>query len=234
MSADDWCLVVVFIMLGAFMWMHIEEDLKEEKMKKICDNFKLFYNIMTFNSDDEFYFVQILVRPKDGNKSASGNNKNRLVKYYTIRSIEELQKYEKEIKGICELCNARAYIHPTKRSFASVAKEMILCTTAMYCAENFKGMKSIFSTACGRSFISKDKKYVVDIDGDELDVKDIKVHIENYCEPLNKNKVLYEVPTLNGIHLICAPFNVAKFREKYPSIDLHTNNPTLLYYKKVI
>lgn len=34
MSADDWCLIVVFILLGAFMWMHIEEDLEEEKKKK--------------------------------------------------------------------------------------------------------------------------------------------------------------------------------------------------------
>lgn len=34
MSADNWCLVVVFIMLGAFAWMHIEEDLEEERKEK--------------------------------------------------------------------------------------------------------------------------------------------------------------------------------------------------------
>lgn len=34
MSADDWCLIVVFIMLGAFIWMHIEEDLEEERKEK--------------------------------------------------------------------------------------------------------------------------------------------------------------------------------------------------------
>jgi hypothetical protein len=37
MSADDWCLIVVFIMLGALMWMNIEEDLEEEKKEKQDD-----------------------------------------------------------------------------------------------------------------------------------------------------------------------------------------------------
>ena len=34
---------------------------------------------------------------------------------------------------------------------------------------------------------------------------------------------------INGIHLITTSFNLQQFKEKYPDIDIHKNNPTLLY-----
>ena len=54
-------------------------------MRKEVDNFNLiadrFFNESNGVLDkDEFFFVQILVRGKDGHH-VSGNNKNRLVKY---------------------------------------------------------------------------------------------------------------------------------------------------------
>lgn len=36
-----------------------------------------------------------------------------------------------------------------------------------------------------------------------------------------------------GAHLITNAFDVAGFTKKYPDIDIHKNNPTLLYYKSV-
>ena len=59
-------------------------------MRKEVDNFNLiadrFFNESNGVLDeDTFFFVQILVRGKDGHH-VSGNNKNRLVKYYTITS----------------------------------------------------------------------------------------------------------------------------------------------------
>ena len=31
------------------------------------------------------------------------------------------------------------------------------------------------------------------------------------------------------IDLITTPFNLQQFKEKYPDVDVHKNNPTLLY-----
>ena len=75
----------------------------------------------------EFYFLQILIRGKDGHteQGVNGNNKNRVIKIYTIRSKEELDKVEPDIKKLCSVFNARAYIHPTKRSFKDVAVETL-------------------------------------------------------------------------------------------------------------
>lgn len=201
---------------------------------KLVNNFNLFKEIMEFNNEDEFYFVQILIRGKDGHteQGVNGNNKNRLIKYYTIRSAEELSKKEDEIKSICKALNARAYIHPTKRSFSEVADTTLRVTTDMYLSgKNIVGLKGAYSTACGKSFISKDKKFIVDIDGDDKNIVDIVNYIELWCDPKAEAKFLYKVPTAHGIHLITKPFNTQAFSEKYPDIDVHKNNPTLLYFE---
>lgn len=201
---------------------------------KLVNNFNLFKEIMEFDNEDEFYFVQILIRGKDGHteQGVNGNNKNRLIKYYTIRSAEELSKKEDEIKSICKALNARAYINPTKRSFSEVADTTLRVTTDMYLSgKNIVGLKGAYSTACGKSFISKDKKFVIDIDGDDKNIVDIVNYIELWCDPKAEAKFLYKVPTAHGIHLITKPFNTQAFSEKYPDIDVHKNNPTLLYFE---
>jgi hypothetical protein len=43
---------------------------------------------------------------------------------------------------------------------------------------------------------------------------------------------MYKVPTKNGIHLITNPFNLNAFKFGFPNIDVHKNNPTILYIPK--
>lgn len=201
---------------------------------KLVNNFNLFKEIMEFNNEDEFYFVQILIRGKDGHteQGVNGNNKNRLIKYYTIRSVDELCRKEEEIKSICHALNARAYIHPTKRSFSEVADTTLRVTTDMYLSgKNVVGLKGAYSTACGKSFISNDKKFVIDIDKEDENLVDIVNFIEIWCDPKAEAKFLYKVPTAHGVHIITKPFNTKLFSERYPDIDVHKNNPTLLYFE---
>lgn len=206
------------------------------------NNFELIKNQMSFDSKDEFYFVQILVRKKDGGSkdyNANGNNRHRYVKMYCIDSVESLDKYKSEIITLCKLHNARAYIHPTKRSYKEVSKEALRLMLDYYLSEQyFKGVKLSYNTACGVSYIKSDKKFIVDIDDIEtFEGKIVKIDtlmrfLRDSLEPIGEQKVLYTVPTKSGIHLICRPFNVEKFKGMFPEIDVHTNNPTLLYYSK--
>ena len=201
----------------------------------IVDNFEVFKKIINPLNDDEFYFVQILIRGKDGHteQGINGNNKNRLIKFYTIKSADHLAQVEEEIKAICNAINGRAYIHPTKRSFNAVAKECLRITTEMFLSENTVGLKGAYSTACGKSYITADKKFVVDLDGENASQKkaaEIFNYINEECEPLNKNKVCYHIYTAHGIHLITTPFNTEKFLQYFSDIDVHKNNPTLLYF----
>ena len=201
----------------------------------IVDNFKVFKNIINTLNEDEFYFVQILIRGKDGHTEpgVNGSNKNRLIKFYTIKSAEHLEKVENEIKAICNAVNGRAYIHPTKRSFNAVGKECLRITTDTFLSENVVGLKGAYSTACGKSYITSDKKFVIDLDDENVSqekIKEIVDYITNECEPLSHNKLCYHVNTAHGVHLITTPFNTAKFSQRFPSIDVHKNNPTLLYF----
>ena len=201
----------------------------------IVDNFNVFKKIINTLNEDEFYFVQILIRGKDGHTEPgiNGNNKNRLIKFYTIKSAEHLEKVENEIKSICNAVNARAYIHPTKRSFKAVSKECLKATVEMFLSENNVGLKGAYSTACGKSYITADKKFVIDLDDENAPqekIKEIVDYITNECEPLSHNKLCYRVDTAHGMHLITTPFNTAKFCQKFPGIDVHKNNPTLLYF----
>ena len=201
---------------------------------KIIDNFNLFREVLEFK-DGEFYFVQILVRGKDGHKEVgvNGNNKNRLIKYYTIRTLNELSSKEEEIKSICRAINARAYIHPTRRNFKKVADETLRVTTDMYLSgNNIVGLKGAYSTACGKSLISEDKKFLIDLDGKRVnDIVEIVNFTELHCDPKPFAKFLYKVPTAHGMHLITLPFNTEIFKQQYPDIDVHKNNPTLLYFE---
>ena len=66
----------------------------------IVDNFNLFKKIINPYNDDEFYFIQILIRGKDGHteQGVNGSNKNRLIKFYTIKSAEHLAKLKMKLK----------------------------------------------------------------------------------------------------------------------------------------
>ncbi len=201
---------------------------------KIVDNFDLFRSIMHWESKDEFYFAQILVRGKDGHNEPgiNGNNKNRMIRMYVIRSLDDLNKFESEIKAICHAINGRCYVHPTKRSFEEVADECLRITTDAYLCKANLALKSVYSTACGKTFITKDKQFVIDLDGDDVEnVEKIIQFIEYHCQPFNCIKYQYSVPTAHGLHLITLPFNREKFAENYPDIDVHANSPTLLYFE---
>lgn len=56
------------------------------------DNFDLIEEFLKFESEDDFYFLQVIQRKKDGNETGRGNNGARLIKAYYIHSIEHLEE----------------------------------------------------------------------------------------------------------------------------------------------
>ena len=195
----------------------------------MVDNFELIRTLLKFESKDDFYFIQILQRSKD-NPEIGANN--RLVKSYYIRSLEYFDSKKNEIKQVCELYKARAYIHLTKRSYKDVALEMLQNLVQRIRCDQMEEVYRCFTTACGISYQKEDKSWIVDIDDnvDHRTINTILRFIETECEPIGP-KFIALVPTVNGHHLITTPFNLQKFSEQYPEINVHKNNPTLLYYK---
>ena len=77
------------------------------------DNIEKILPFLQFDSEDDFYFLQILQRKKENPQLGSNS---RVIKNYYITSQQHLlDKYE-EIKKLCEVFNARASIRLNRRS----------------------------------------------------------------------------------------------------------------------
>ena len=202
------------------------------------DNFKLIRGFMHFESADQFYFMQILQRKKDGpgpNGIVCGtNNKDRAIKSYCITSVEMLDRITLEVKYLCEYFNARAYFYPARRSFKQVAMKNMVLLANDISDGNYAHAKTADWSACGSTEI--EKFYLVDVDYDKCyEGRDVYIHAEidlnvKSSAPIGK-RIKLCVPTKNGIHFICSPFEVATFKERQPDIDVHKNSPTVLYCK---
>lgn len=177
-------------------------------------------------ADGEFYFFQIIKRKKD-NPDISGlhwNNHARCIKEYSVYSLWELEKRKQEMIDIATTTNSRIYMHPSRRHKDNVQKLMcLLMAENIYC--NKHSLSWLYRHACG---ISKgtNKLYVVDVDGDKKDL-DKCLDIVKQCRPFREPFTI--IKTKNGYHIIAYPFDVIEFKKHFPHIDIHKNNPTLIY-----
>lgn len=173
---------------------------------------------------DYFYFIQILRRRKE-NPEMSSNNE--LIKSFYIDGVEELLRIKPKIIRLCEENNARAYIRLNRRSYRVIALRTLEQIAASIATENYN-VKRTYESVVGQCHSEPDKTWVVDIDGETHSI-DIENTISQLLQEALHEPTWMEVKTKNGIHLITKPFNLAKFKEKHPNIDVHKDNPTILY-----
>ena len=206
------------------------EDLTLQPAGEVIDNFELIKPILEFNSEDDFYFVQILQRKKEHPELGSNS---RVLKTYYIKNIGHLNYLYDEIRTLCIVFNARAYIHPTKRSFEKITYQTLKMVTDYIIQPDFSHAHRSWDSACGKYATGKNKRWIVDVDNGccEDDEETLRNFI-NGIFPATDDRILLKVPTKNGYHLITKPFNLMEFKKQYPSIDVHKNNPTLLFAVK--
>jgi hypothetical protein len=203
----------------------------------MIDNFKLIKSLLEFPNDDIYYHLQILRRGKDHPELPAAN---RVIKPYFICSLESLDYVEDEIKKLCEFFGARAYINLAPKSIKKTTMLQLKYLAQRAYEGDFKKIWKSWNT-CAGEIKGEEPRWIVDIDSkDESEILEIERFINSLSAkvlpmldtipPTNRELVLTEIPTKNGIHLITTPFNLQQFKEKYPDIDVHKNNPTLLYY----
>lgn len=202
----------------------------------MINNFEQIKTLLEFPNDDIYYHLQIIRRGKD-NPEMTGAN--RVIKPYFICSLEPLDKVEQEIKDLCKFFNARAYINLTPKSIEKTTLLQMKYLAERTYMGDFKKIWKSWNT-CAGEIKGEKPRWVVDIDSkDKFEILRIKRFINSLAAkilpmldtipPTNKELVLAEIPTKNGIHLITKPFNLQQFKEKYQDIDVHKNNPTILY-----
>jgi hypothetical protein len=187
------------------------------------DNFDIISRILDYQSEYDFYYLQIIKRRKD-NPDLPRNEK--LIRNYYLKE-GDLEKYKESIINTCELNNARAYIRLNKRNYKDLTYQMNV-KLAKYLQENqYEACENLFNSVCGQYHSSSNKKWLLD-----LDYKD-KSSINWWKEKLSNNFII-EIPTLNGYHIITTPFNIEEFKKSYYYFatmpEIHKDNPTLLYF----
>ena len=191
----------------------------------MIDNFKLIKSFLEFPNDDIYYHLQILRRGKDHPELPAAN---RVIKSYFICSLESLDYVEEEIKKLCEFFGARAYINLAPKSIKKTTMLQLKYLAQRAYEGDFKKIWKSWNT-CAGEIKGEESRWVVDVDSfSSVIVRDI-INCIHHIQPENYDKVKEVIPTKNGFHIISEPFNLQQFKEIYPDIDVHKNNPTILY-----
>jgi hypothetical protein len=200
------------------------------------DCLDLITDLLVFESEDDFYFLQILQRKKENPELGSNS---RVIKNYYIKSVQHLLDRYDEIKKLCNLFNARASLRLNRRSFEKVGFKSLENIANTMQNREYKHLMNSYDRACGLLNNEKTKKWIIDVDNDEVIWLEQIINAVQPCEPTG-NKILKQLPTKSGIHLITTPFNVTQFKENFKkeleaykmgeiNIDIHKDNPINLY-----
>lgn len=193
----------------------------------MIDNLDIVKTLLNFDNPGDFYFLLILKRKKDQPEGERDNHQSvRTIKTYCIESIEHLDKRYDEIKQLCEMFKARAYIHVQKQNHNDVSLEMMM-SLAERIKNGVKNQKGLFDSVVGQ-IKTQEKRWIIDVDTTNKQfLRDITMDLME-IQPVG-NKIEKVIPTKNGFHLITGKFNVLEFKKLYPDVDIQKKNPTLLY-----
>jgi hypothetical protein len=194
----------------------------------MIDNIEHIKELLNFSDEGDFYMLYVFKRKKDQPEGERDNHQSvRTIKTYCVESVEYLEKRYDEIKQLCEMFKARAYIHVQKQNHKDVSLNMMVALAQRIQDGNLK-QHHLFDSVVGQ-LKTREKRWIVDVD-----VKDA-VFTERLSEFINAirpegPKIETKIPTKSGYHLITKRFDVMEFKEHYPDIDIQKKNPTLLYY----
>ena len=219
----------------------------------MINNLELIKSLLNFTDEGDFYMLYVFKRKKDQPEGEKDNHQSvRTIKTYCIESVDHLERRYDEIKQLCEMFKARAYIHVQKQNHFDVSLNMMV-ELAQRIQNGQHNQKGLFDSVVGQ-VKTQEKRWIVDVDmKDEDALMKIMKLINNGCKPLDvvnethlhksdgsvvvtydyDPKVIKVIPTKSGYHLITKRFDVMEFN-KIMSLqgdvpDIQKKNPTLLY-----
>jgi hypothetical protein len=193
----------------------------------MIDNLELIKPLLNFSHPGDFYMLYVFKRKKDQPEDERDNHQSvRTIKTYCVDSIEYLEKRYDEIKQLCEMFKARAYIHVQKQNHKDVSLNM-LSTLAERIRDGVSNQKGLFDSVVGQ-IKTQEKRWIVDIDTPDYHMVYELTKFIGRLKPEGP-KIEAVIPTKNGHHLITGKFDVKTFSEQYPSVDIQKKNPTLLF-----
>lgn len=197
----------------------------------MINNIDIIKPLLNYSEPGDFYMLYVLKRKKDMPPEEREKHQSvRTIKSYCIESLDHLERRYDEIKQLCEMFQARAYIHVQKQNQRDVSLEMMVSLAERIKNDNHN-QKGLFDSVVGQ-LKTQEKRWIVDIDTkDEITIHRA-VHIINDIRPEGP-KIEECIPTRDGYHLITKRFDVLEFNKRmseYGEVpDIQKKNPTLLY-----
>jgi hypothetical protein len=194
----------------------------------MLDNIDLIKPLLTFDKEGDFYMLYVFKRKKDQPEGERDNHQSvRTIKAYCVNSIAYLDMRYDEIKQLCEVFKARAYIHVAKQNHMDVSMNMITEIVTRIQSGQIN-QQHVFDSVVGQ-IKTIEKRWIIDVD--DKNVRGL-VPITSFIHSLRPegDKLEACIPTRNGYHLITKRFDAQMFKKEFPSIDIQKKNPTLLYY----
>jgi hypothetical protein len=189
--------------------------------------------MLEFPEKTSFYFLQVLKRRKDN--PDLGKDMKHIADYY-IYSLEQFDELKPRIIAQCDVENARAYFRINRRDAKKVAMQVLKRTVDYIMSEDYRAVKNAFASCAGEFHSDPDKKWIVDVDWKDISegldrdeyLNTLMSDVQELVQETGRDDTLYTIPTKNGIHVVCRPFNLKKFSDVY-DVDVHKDNPTILY-----
>jgi hypothetical protein len=194
----------------------------------MINNLEHIKPLLNFDKEGDFYMLYIFKRKKDQPEGERDNHQSvRTIRSYCIKSVEQLESKYDEIVQLCEIFKARAYIHVQSQNHKDVSLLMMV-ELAQRIQNGVHSQQSLFDSVVGK-LKTQEKRWIIDVDDLKEASPIMMAHIDHECKPYG-SKIEAIIPTKNGHHLITKRFDVMKFKERYPDIDIQKKNPTLLYF----
>ena len=203
------------------------------RLNKKMNNFDIIRKMISFPDDNAFYFLQILKRRKDNPDLVKDMIH---IEDYYIYSLEQFDGLRQRIIDQCDSENARAYFRLNRRDAKKIAMQVLKRTVDHIMSENYRAVKNAFASCSGEFHSDPDKKWIVDIDSISVEsfshsekYDDVREMLYDLQKETGKEPMMTYIPTKSGVHIITRPFNLNKFKSKYPEIDVHKDNLVILY-----
>ena len=178
-----------------------------------------------------YFFIELIVRKKDFPEGECGHD-HQICATYFVSSPEKFDAVIPEIKALCHLHNARAYINLNRKSMFRTS--YILMHELLEVIENgcHSTVFSRMTSAAGKCPGEKTgKTFLVDVDTDDEDVFNCVYSGVLACAGTVHAQL--RTPS-GGWHLVTSPFNTKQFMELVAEhkdvVELKHNSPTVLYY----
>ena len=199
------------------------------------DKFHIFAPLFdNLSVQGDFFFVHVMQRNKESDVSSSGY----VIKDYHFFDKETFLAKKEEITTLCKAFNARAYFWINPRNCKQVQYEIIREALEAIELGTHKLFKCV-SNSIGRKRNSNYKSiWILDFDTKDTELINKYLSIAMECRHSGSGLVFNLIPTVNGFHALTKGFDLEQFKQKIAiakldNIDIHKDNPSVLYYDDI-